>query len=122
MKLKDMSAYLARTTQRFRGGSRQEHPRLAARVRAANILLICGTVALFVGYLALNNRTTADSFEIRSLERRIVELEEAKRSLDLEMLDRQAMGNIESRVRELGFVPVEDVSYLTTTGGAVAVK
>ena len=85
MKIGHMSAYLAQQTQRFRSRSRREHPGLAKRVRAANILLICGTVALFVGYLALNNRTTADSFQIRSLERRIVELEEAKRSLDLGM-------------------------------------
>jgi len=91
-------------------------------LRALNVFLMVGIVGLFAGYLAMNNQAAASGFAIKSMEKRIADLEEQRKRLDLEVLGRQSMGNVEERVKGLGFVPVKGVDYLTAVGGVVAVK
>ena len=91
-------------------------------LRSLNVLVLVATVAMFVGYLAMNNQAAANGFTIKSIEKKIADLEERKRQLDLDVLGRQSMSNVESQVKGLGYVPVENVDFLTAVGGAVAVK
>jgi len=91
-------------------------------VRALNIGVIVLVISLFVGYLALNNQSSTYGFRLGVIERRIADLQEQRKRLDLEILGRQTMGNIESQVRELGFVPVAKVEYLNGAAGAVALN
>ncbi|MDD5251913.1 MAG: hypothetical protein PHT12_04755 [Patescibacteria group bacterium] len=90
--------------------------------RTINILLIILTALLFVGYIAVNNSAAEDGFKVRALEKRMAELQNQKRQLDMDMLNRQAMETVEARAQELGFVPVSQVDYLTTGQGAVAMR
>ncbi len=91
-------------------------------ILVANVALICATAALFVGYLAMNNRTATKGFSIRNAEQRIAELRDEGRKLDLQMVSVQAMENVDAHVSELGFVPVSQVDYLTAGPSMVAVK
>ncbi len=91
-------------------------------LRLLNVLLMAAILALLVGYLGLNNRAATDSFRIRTLERRLTELEDQGRRLELERLSRQSMDSVKRQVEGLGFVPVGGVEYLSAMGGVVAVK
>jgi hypothetical protein len=87
-----------------------------------NLALAAAAISFAVGYLWLNNQTAAYGFEIRGYEKQISELQDAKRRLDLEVLTRRSMINIESRVESLGFVPVEQVDYLVAGPSGVALR
>jgi len=116
-----MIKYMQNQDQRYLPPSRQRAWRLWD-IRSLNILILVVTVSLFVGYLAMNNQAAANGFAIKAIEKRIAELEERRRQLDLEVLDRQSMSNVEAQVKGLGFVPVNNIDYLTAVGGAVAFK
>ncbi len=116
-----MIKYCQTNDQRFLPLSRQRTWRLWD-LRNLNVLVLVLTIALFVGYLAMNNQAAANGFTIKAIERRIADLEERRRQLDLDVLGRQSMSNVESQVKGLGFVPVDGVDFLTAVGGAVAVK
>ncbi len=92
------------------------------RVLIANVLLMVCTVALGVGYVVLNNTSSTKGFAIRALEQRVTDLEERNKALNLEAVTAQSLKDIESKVSNLGFVPVTQVDYLTVSDGAVAVK
>lgn len=116
-----MINYLQTTDRRYLPLSRQPAWRLWD-IRNLNVLLLIATIAMFMGYLAMNNQSAANGFTIRDIERKIADLEEQRRQLDLDVLGRQSMSNVESQVKNLGFVPVSNVDFLTAVGGAVAVK
>ena len=89
---------------------------------AANLTLIVLSVGLSVGYLALNNRTAARGFMVRTVEKRIAELRREADRLDMQVVAMQSMGNIEGQVGELGLVPVEGLDYISAVPAAVAVS
>jgi len=91
-------------------------------VLAANLTLIVLSVGLSVGYLALNNRTAARGFMVRTVEKRIAELRREADRLDMQVVAMQSMGNIEGQVGELGLVPVEGLDYISAVPAAVAVR
>lgn len=91
-------------------------------LRALNVLLALAVIAAFVGYLVVNNQATAKGFAIRTLEKRIAELEDRSQALSLEVVSGQSMEAIDSRIKGLGLVPVASVHYVNAAGGAVAVK
>lgn len=91
-------------------------------VAVANVLLAGLCVALFIGYLAMNNRAAAGGFTIRSLEHRVAALRDEQKKLDLDAANRQALENIESKVGALGLVPVTSIQYVNVGGNAVAIK
>lgn len=91
-------------------------------VRVLNSLLIAGIASFFVGYLVFNNQVAAKGFTVRTLEKRIAELEERRQKLDLEVVADQSMGAIDAKVKDLGLVPVAAVGYVSGGSGVVAVK
>jgi hypothetical protein len=90
--------------------------------RFLNSALIVTICLLFAGYLAMNNQVAANGFTIKAIEKRIADLEEQRRNLDLDVYGRQSMDNVEAQVQSLGFIPVQGVDYLTAVGGVVAFK
>ncbi len=87
-----------------------------------NVALIALAAAMLAGYLAFSTQSSADGITVRSLEKRITDLEEQRRRLDLETLSKQSMDSVAGAARDLGFVPVSDLKFLSPTGGAVAVR
>ena len=91
-------------------------------VRVLNSLLLAAIVAAFVGYLALNNQVAQKGFAVRTLEKRIAELEDRRQKLDLQVVAEQSMDAIDAKIQGLGLVPVGSVDYVTGSSGVVAVK
>jgi hypothetical protein len=98
---------------------------LAARLsetRVQNAMLIAATVAALLCYLGLSTQTSTKSFQIRAMDKKISDLEEARQKLDLQVVAGQSMDAVDGKIQGLGFVPVNGVDYVTPPGGYVAVK
>jgi hypothetical protein len=91
-------------------------------IRVLNALLGLGAIALFAGYLALNNSATEKGFAIRGMERRINELQNQRQKLDLSVVTDESMDSLDGKIQGLGLVPVTEVDYLNGGSGAVAVR
>jgi len=91
-------------------------------VRLVNLLLLFAILVSLVSYLALNNGVSTKGFQIRSLERKISDLEDDRQKLDLAAVEGQSMGTIDGRIQSLGFVPVSKLDFVNTPGGAVAIR
>lgn len=91
-------------------------------LRVLNALLIAGIAAFFVGYLIINNQASSKGFAVRTLEKRIAELEEQRQKLDLEVVADQSMDSLDAKIKGLGLVPVAAVDYVSGGSGTVAVK
>ncbi|OGM00857.1 hypothetical protein A2480_00915 [Candidatus Uhrbacteria bacterium RIFOXYC2_FULL_47_19] len=102
--------------------SREVGGRWGRYVLIANLTLIVLSVGFSVGYLALNNRTAARGFMVRTVEKRIADLRREADRLDMQVVAMQAMGNIEGQVGELGLVPVEGLDYVSAIPAVVAVR
>ena len=94
----------------------------ALDTRAMNLLLLAATGALFVSYLALNNRTSTKGFIIRGLEQQIGDLETKRQKLELAVVAAHSMDTIGGGIKELGLVPVGRIDYVAAPGGVVAVR
>jgi len=93
-----------------------------AEIVVASVLLTAGWVALFVGYVMLTISNSSQKIEARGAQQRIVTLREEGQKLEIEALAGRSLDAIESRVSELGLVPVDRVEYVDLGGGAVAVR
>ncbi len=91
-------------------------------IRVLNALIALGVIALFAGYLVLNNSATEKGFAIRSMERRINELQNQRQKLDLSVVTDESMDSLDGKIQGLGLVPVTDVDYLNSGTGAVAIR
>lgn len=91
-------------------------------IQVLNTLILGVSVSFFVGYLVMNNQAATQGFTIRSVEKRIAELEHESRELDIEAVSIQSMKHIEEQIGGLGMVPVSSVDYISAIPPAVAVK
>ncbi|MBI4458211.1 hypothetical protein HY633_04570 [Candidatus Uhrbacteria bacterium] len=91
-------------------------------VLALNIAFLVFTLMLFVAYLAMNSRSAANGFVIKSMERQVAELRDQQEKLNIEAASSRSMEEIERRVGELGLVPVTSVEYVNVGQSAVAIK
>jgi hypothetical protein len=91
-------------------------------VVAVNVALMAVGIALFVGYLLMNNAASTKGFAIREVERTIAELEDERKRLDMETVTAQSLQKVEDGVASLGMVQVRDVDYLNAAPPSVAVK
>lgn len=91
-------------------------------IRVLNALLGIAAIALFAGYLALNNSATEKGFAIRSTERRINELQNQRQKLDLSVVTDESMDSLDGKIKGLGLVPVTEIDYVNGGTGVVAVR
>ncbi len=91
-------------------------------IRVLNVMLVAATASLFLGYLVLNNASATKGFTVRTMQRKISELQDRGQKLDLQVVSNQSMDAIQAQARNLGFVPVANVDYVDAAGGVVAVK
>ncbi len=114
------------STRKQKPKARTDAPAAKAAVRfdllAVNVMLAALGVALFVGYLVMNSRTSTTGFAIRTAERAVSELEDERKRLDLQVVTAQSSRRVEEGVSGLGMVEVEVVEYLTLAPPSVAVK
>jgi uncharacterized protein HemX len=79
----------------------------------ALVIALTVTAAL---YLMLVSRTAARGRHIQQLQAELFRLQRENEQLEVEIAREGAIANIWSRAVELGFVPAEQVEYLTLTG------
>jgi hypothetical protein len=91
-------------------------------VFALNVLFSSLVVGLFVGYLAISNSAAANGFAVRDLEKKIEELRNQSDRLNLQVVAMQSMNSVEEQIGVLGFVPIEDIDYISAAPAIVAVK
>jgi hypothetical protein len=111
-----------------RNQNRQQRKRSTARVAAGfdvtwvNVAFAALGIALFVGYLLMNNAASTKGFAIREAERAITALEDEQKRLDMDTVTAQSLRKVEEGVASLGMVQVRDVDYLSSAPPSVAVK
>jgi len=92
------------------------------KVFALNLALLCLVGGLLAGYLVMNNQSAASGFAVRDLEKQISTLRDEADDLDLQIVAMQAMNNVEQQIGGLGFVPIEQLDYISGAPAIVAVK
>lgn len=83
--------------------------------------MLLGCIALFgILYLFKVNAVSTQGFVINDLEGEIVELERENKRLGVQVASHRSMKSIEERLQGMEFVAVDDVTYITSVGTAVA--
>lgn len=81
------------------------------------ILIFLGIFGIL--YLVEVNSISTKGYEIRTLEKRVFELSESAKRLQLEVAEQQSIQNIEGAVRVLNLVPSAGMNYLRDDGYAL---
>ena len=93
---------------------------LSQYFRKSFIILIC---MLFVGscfvYLFAVNTIASKGFEIKELEREINIAKVENEKLQIRMVELRSMGDLQEKIEELDMVPVDQITYLDTSGQVV---
>lgn len=82
-------------------------------VTRANFGLWIMVGIVFFGFLYLFqvSSSTTKGYEVKNLERRLVELKESNRRLELETASLKSIQNLETEVKSLNLVPSDGVNY-----------
>lgn len=87
-----------------------------------NIVILTLIVLISLLYLAQVNSVAAKGFEIKDLEKRIEELKESNKKLELKVAELRSRGYIGEQIQKLNMVSVSSIDYLSDTSMAVAYK
>jgi cell division protein FtsL len=96
--------------------------RLTGKTIALQVLLLVVIVLAGFSYLFYINRTATGSFEIKSLESKVAQLQDQNKTLELQTAEMQSLGNVEEGIKDMQMVAVSHVQYLPAVGAAVAVR
>ncbi|MFH0928036.1 MAG: hypothetical protein V1821_01030 [bacterium] len=101
------------------------HERAAAKNHGVPWLLFSGLLAVVlgfgIGYILQMNRATTKGYEIRNLENSVVSLRAKNEKLTTELTTLRALQNIEGKIGILGFEKIDQVIFLKSLSGEVAV-
>jgi len=86
-----------------------------------NVAIAAFTLVMFVAYLVVGANSVQRGFSLREAEQRMASLEERQERLGFQVLKQRSMGSLEEQINGLGYVPVEDLEYLSV-GSPVAVR
>lgn len=89
---------------------------------ALPILLLAVIVFAGFSYLFYVNQTATGSFDIKGLETKITELQDANKKLELQTAEMQSLATIEDGIKDLQMVASTKIEYLPAVGAAVAVR
>lgn len=82
------------------------------------IAVMVALTIFFVGmYLYQVNRAASKSFVLTSLERDVEELETTVAELENEAAEKQALANVEERLRDMGYVSVNRMEFVDVPRG-----
>lgn len=84
---------------------------LGQKALAVMLLLLLGGMCF--SYLALVNERVTKGFEIKKLEKQIIELEKSQKILEREAADLQAIQNIEQRLNLENYVLTTEITHLS---------
>lgn len=87
----------------------------------AVLLSISAFVAGF-GYVMLTNATASEGFAIKDLQTTRDKIQADNQQLDIKAADLRALSAVQRSTASLGLQPADQVTYLTSTSGPVALK
>lgn len=86
------------------------------------IVLTAGAFAAGFGYVMMTNSIAAKGFAIKGLQQQLDQLQADNQKLDLQAADLRALSAVDRSTAHLDLQPADQVDYITTTAGSVAVK
>lgn len=88
-----------------------------------NLILLSLIFVLLIFYLIQINQIITFGFKLNELEKRKEELEKINKSLQLEKIKLESLGNLQEDLTSFNFVKTEKVEYLKQiTGGSLTQK
>lgn len=91
-------------------------------IKILNLVIIGLIVVMSITYLIQVNSFAVKGYKIKELEKKITELKQAGKSLELQVLNLQSMDNVQSKVDQLNMVAVGKTEYLMPTPVVLATK
>lgn len=86
----------------------------------AQAALVVILAVLGVAYLIELNLISQRGFEVRRMEERLAEFRDVNAKLQLKVAELESMNGIETRISQLGMVPIEQVEFLSAGAAVVA--
>lgn len=114
-----MSKFLKR---KFDGEKKGFFQKFEINLYILNIILIGLIVSASLTYLFFVNRQATSGFEIKSLERKIADLEQQTKKLELKKAEMQSLSEIEKSMADLKMVASQKIDYLPAVSSTFAVK
>lgn len=102
-------------TTLFRKTAKNRRGGFALRIFLISLFSIFG----FLNLIQVNAASTR-GFTMSELEEQIATLVEDQRHIDFEIARYGSLASIHERIKDAGFVPIEDIKYIQAPGSAVA--
>lgn len=90
--------------------------------RMVPVAMVAVIVLLGVAYLIQLNVVAAKGFALRSMERRVTDLAERQKKMQVELAQKESLAGLSNDIEQLGMVPVSTVEYIKVGGASVAVR
>lgn len=87
-----------------------------------NVIILGLIILVSFLYLVQVNSVAAKGFKIKDLEKRIEELKDGNKNLELKVAELQSRGYIKKEIQKLNMVAVSNVDYITAVSTVVAYK
>ena len=87
-----------------------------------SMAVVAFTFIVGVTYLMQINVTATKGYKIKELEKRVTQLTEENKKLNLKHIELQSMANVIEQVPSLNLVVTQDVETITPVGSAVAMR
>lgn len=88
----------------------------------ASSALLAATVVLGVLYIWQVNMSATRGFALRDLEQDIEDMQLQNDRLHMEVAHLQSIDSVTTRMKMLGLSPVQDIQYVSTGTGSVAIN
>ncbi len=95
---------------------------ISEKIVKIRIVIVAFLVVSSLAYFWQITSLSVRGFKIKDLENSIQQLKKDNQKLELEATDKEAMLNVEEKVKGLGLVAVEKVDYLTVVSPVVAMR
>ncbi|OGE90812.1 MAG: hypothetical protein A2722_02620 [Candidatus Doudnabacteria bacterium RIFCSPHIGHO2_01_FULL_50_11] len=87
--------------------------------RALAILLLLVISGMGIMYLVFVNVRVTKGFEIQSLEKKLIKLQQSQQELQIQAAQLQSIQSIEQSSAIQGYIPTHDARYLSSSGVAL---
>jgi len=83
-------------------------------------MVVVVAVAAFGVYLTQINTISTKGFELKNLEKQIAELKDQNEQLQMNLVTKQSMSEIQGQVQKLNMVEASDIKYFDSYGTSLA--
>ena len=117
-----MCKFLYLTKNRIKKKKRQPKSMKRFNLKSINIFLGVCILVVSIIYLIQTNSLATKGYEIKELEKEIIELKQATKNLEAQALEMQSVKKVSEKVNSLNMVLGEEVEYLSGDQKEVALS